>query len=98
MLGRWHVLALLFTLRTSMAFQFQTVGALGPLVQTEFGVGLFDLGLLIGLYQSAGIFISLPSGALGRRFGDKACMLSGLVLMTFGGLAMGVLPGWPAQI
>jgi MFS family permease len=96
--GRWHVLALLFTLRTTMAFQFQAVGALGPLVRTEFGVELIDLGLLIGLYQSAGIVISLPSGALGRRFGDKACVLAGLVLMTLGGLTMGLLPGWSAQI
>ncbi len=95
---RWHVLALLFTLRTTMAFQFQAVGTLGPLVRTEFGVGLLDLGILIGLYQSAGIVISLPGGALGRRFGDKTCVFAGLVLMTLGGLTMALLPGWSAQI
>ena len=45
---RWRVLALLFAVRTTMAFQFQSVGALGPLVRADFGVGLADLGLLIG--------------------------------------------------
>ena len=96
--GRWRVLALLFAVRTTMAFQFQTVDALGPLVRAEFGIGLADLGLLIGLYLSPGIVLALPSGALGRRFGDKACVLTGLVLMTLGGLAMGLLPSWPTQI
>ena len=96
--GRWRVLTLLFAVRTTMAFQFQTVGALGPLVRAEFGIGLADLGMLIGLYLSPGIILALPSGALGRRFGDKACVLTGFVLMTLGGLTMGLLPSWPAQI
>jgi hypothetical protein len=38
-----------------MALQFQTVGALGPLARADFGVGLADLGLLIGLQGRVGI-------------------------------------------
>src|SRR5271168_230341 len=81
-----------------MAFQFQTVGALGPLVRADFGVGLADLGLLIGLYLSPGIVLALPSGTLGRRLGDKPCVLGGLLLMVVGGLVMALGVGWPAQL
>jgi MFS family permease len=95
---RWRVLALLFAVRTTMAFQFQSVGALGPLVRADFGVGLADLGLLIGLYLSPGIVLALPSGKLGRRFGDKPCVLVGLALMVVGGLVMAFVAGWPAQL
>jgi MFS family permease len=95
---RWRVLALLFAVRTMMAFQFQSVGALGPLVRADFGVGLADLGLLIGLYLSPGIVLALPSGKLGRRFGDKPCVLVGLALMVAGGLVMAFAAGWPAQL
>jgi MFS family permease len=95
---RWRVLVLLFAVRTTMAFQFQTVGALGPLVRADFGVGLADLGLLIGLYLSPGIVLALPSGTLGRRFGDKPCVLGGLLLMVVGGLVMAFGVGWPAQL
>ena len=58
---RWRILALLFAVRTTMAFQFQAPAALGPLLRTEYGVGLGDLGLLIGLYLSPGIVLALPA-------------------------------------
>lgn len=96
--GRWGVLALLFTVRLSMAFQFQTIGALSPLVMSEFGVSLADIGLLIGLYLSPGILFAFPGGALGRRFGDKRVVLVGLVLMICGGAVMTVSFSWDLQI
>ena len=48
--GRWRVLALLFAVRTTMGFQFQVVAALAPLMRSELGINLADIGLLIGLY------------------------------------------------
>jgi predicted MFS family arabinose efflux permease len=68
---RWRVLVLLFAIRTTMAFQFQTVGALGPLVRADFGVGLADLGLLIGLYLSPGIVLALPSPHFSNHFSPR---------------------------
>lgn len=96
--SRWGVLALLFTVRLSMAFQFQAIGALSPLIMSEFGVSLADIGLLIGLYLSPGIIIAFPGGALGRRFGDKRVVLVGLVLMICGGAIMAVSSSWDLQI
>ena len=98
MTGRWSVLALLFGVRATMGFQYQSVAAIAPLVTRDFGVDLADVGLLIGLYLAPGVAIALPGGALGGRFTDKRVALAGLALMIAGGLVMVLLPGWSAQV
>lgn len=95
---RWRVLALLFLVRTTMAFQFQAVGALSPAFQQDFGVGIADIGVLIGLYFAPGVFLAVPGGALGRRFGAKRIVLAGLALMTAGGILVAVSDAWAGQI
>lgn len=96
--GRWHMLALLFVVRAAMAFQFQSVAAVAPLLGRDLGVQLADIGLLIGLYLMPGIVLALPGGAIGQRFGDKRTVLLGLALMIAGGIVMAALPSWEAQI
>ena len=98
MRNRWGILAVLFTVRLSMAFQFQSVAAVAPLLGREFGVGLADIGLLIGLYFTPGIALALPGGAIGQRFGDKATVLGALALMLIGSLAMALSNSWSLQI
>lgn len=98
MTNRWHILALLFGVRVAMAFQFQAVAALSPLMMRDFDAGIADIGLLIGLYLSPGIVLALPGGAIGKRFGDKPMVSVGLVLMVAGGLLTALSPGWDAQI
>jgi MFS family permease len=83
---RWRILALLFIVRTAMAFQFQAVGALSPLFVESLGITLADIGLLVGLYLAPGIVFALPGGALGARFGDRRLVLVGLALMVAGGI------------
>ncbi len=95
---RWRVLALLFFVRMTMAFQFQMVGALSPMFQETFAVGIADIGVLIGLYFTPGVFLAAPGGALGRRFGDKQVVLAGLALMTAGGVLMAVSEVWTGQL
>src|SRR6266404_435184 len=51
-----------------MAFQFQSVAAVAPLLGSEFGVSLADIGILIGLYFTPGLALALPGGAIGREF------------------------------
>jgi MFS family permease len=92
--NRWQVLALLFGVRVAMAFQFQAVAALSPLIMSEFKVGIADIGLLIGLYLSPGILLAIPGGAIGRRFGEKSVVLAGLLLMTAGGLVTATSGSW----
>ena len=95
---RWRVLALLFLVRTTMAFQFQAAGALSPAYQDAFAVGIADIGLLIGLYMSPGLFLAAPGGALGRRFGDKRVVLAGLAMMAVGGTVMAASDLWAGRL
>jgi MFS family permease len=95
---RWMILAVLFVVRLTMAFQFQSVAAVAPLLGHDFGVGLGDIGILIGLYFTPGVALALPGGAIGQRFGDKTTVLGALLLMLIGGLAMALSNSWSVQI
>lgn len=98
MTNRWQILALLFSIRVAMAFQFQAVAALSPFIMETYQVGIADIGLLIGLYFSPGIFLALPGGAIGKRFGEKRVVLAGLLLMSIGGLLVATGSTWEMQI
>jgi MFS family permease len=69
--NRWGILAVLFIVRLTVAFQFQSVAAVAPLLGAKFDASLADIGLLIGLYFTPGVALSLPGGAVGKRIGDK---------------------------
>jgi len=81
-----------------MAVQFQSVAAVAPLLSADFGVGLADIGILVGLYFVPGVLLALPGGAIGQRFGDKKTVLLGLVLMIAGSLIMASSSSWSGQI
>lgn len=98
MMQRWNVLIILFTVRLSMAFQFQSAASMSPAIMKAYGVGLGDIGLLISLYLAPGIAFALPGGEIGRRFGDKRVVLFGFALMIAGGLLMAFAPTWHWQI
>src|SRR6266571_7713373 len=81
-----------------MGFQFQSVAAVAPLLGRDFGVGLADIGILIGLYFTPGVALALPGAAIGQRFGDKRTVLAALMLMLIGCLAMALSDSWTVQI
>jgi MFS family permease len=94
----WTILAVLFAVRATMAFQFQSIAAVAPLLSSEFGVGLADIGVLIGLYFAPGVVLALPGGAIGQRFGDKTTVLGARLLMFAGSLVMAFVSSWSLQI
>jgi MFS family permease len=96
--NRWGILAVLFTVRLTMAFQFQSVAAVAPLLRTQFGVGLGEIGFLIGLYFTPGIVLALPGGAIGQRLGDKRTTLLALLLMLIGSAVMALGESWGWQV
>ncbi|MCK1603592.1 MULTISPECIES: MFS transporter [unclassified Bradyrhizobium] len=98
MRNRWGILAILFVVRLTIAFQFQSVAAVAPLLQQSFGVGLADIGILIGLYFTPGIVLALPGGAIGRTLGDKPTTILALLLMTAGSLVMATTDVWGWQM
>lgn len=95
--NRWQVLALLFTVRLSMAFQFQSVASVSPLLVSQFGLDLGAIGTLIGLYMAPGLVFAVPGGRLAGRYGDKQIVMFGLALMIVGGLAMALGSAWQWQ-
>jgi MFS family permease len=96
--NRWGILAILFVVRLTIAFQFQSVAAVAPLLQQSFGVGLADIGILIGLYFTPGIVLALPGGTIGRTLGDKPTTIVALLLMTAGSLVMATTDVWGWQM
>ncbi|PWJ16218.1 CynX/NimT family MFS transporter [Jannaschia seohaensis] len=92
-MNRWAILGVLFVARMAMAFQFQSVAALSPLMLEVYGLTLVDIGLLIGLYLAPGIVVAIPGGVLAARIGDKRIVGWSLVLMLAGGALLAWAPG-----
>ncbi len=92
--NRWIILGILFFARLAMAFQFQSIAALSPLIMDTFDVGLSDIGFLIGLYFAPGLVFALPGGAVAARFGDKRMVAIGLLLMLVGGVIIAATENW----
>ena len=80
------MLIVLFVARTSFGYQFQSLASSAALIEAELHIGYAVIGTLIGLYNIPGAFLSLPGGVFGARFGDRAVLTTGLVLMIGGGL------------
>jgi MFS family permease len=100
-LNRWAELLLLGVARISMGVQFQTVGALGPLLVGPLVSDYAGLGSLIGAYSLAGVVLALPAGWLLSRYGETRILLVGLLLMTLGGGLLAAVPeasGWGIRV
>lgn len=82
---RWFILGVLFLARTAMGFQFQSVVGVSSFLRADLGIGLGELGVLLGAYMLPGILVALPGGKLGERFGKKQVAIAGLLLMATGG-------------
>lgn len=96
--NRWLILAVLFLARTSMGFQFQSVASVSPFLIDELAIDYAMLGTLIGLYKLPGIVFALPGGMLGKRFGDKQVVLAGLIMMTLGGVLVGMAEDYATAV
>jgi predicted MFS family arabinose efflux permease len=86
---RWIALAVLTCARVTMGLQFQSVGAVSPLLMERLAIGNAELGILIGLFSLPGVVLALPGGLLGRVVGDRRLVLIGLLLMTLGSALIG---------
>ncbi len=98
MANRWSILAVLFFGRMAMAFQFQAVAALAPLIEDSYGASLADIGLLIGLYFAPGIAFAIPGSALATRLGERRVVVAAMILMLLGGALMWTGTGWAALV
>ncbi len=94
LINRWFILGVLFVARFALGFQFQSAGSVTPFMVEDFGVDYTGIGTLVGLYMIPGLFLAVPSGFIGRRFGDKRIVLVGLALMVMGGVIAGAADGY----
>jgi MFS family permease len=85
MRSRWFILAVLFVARFALGYQFQSAGSAAPFLVRDLGIDYAQVGILVGVFILPGIVISLPSGFLGRQFGDKTVVVYGMALMVAGG-------------
>ncbi|MFO1134675.1 MAG: MFS transporter [Rhodoblastus sp.] len=96
--NRWIILIALFAARASVGFQYQLVASAAPHLRRALGVDIDQIGVLIGAYFITGLFLALPAGVIGARFGARATVLAGLALMTAGGLAAAFSEAWPLHL
>ena len=94
MRNRWTILAVLFLARTAMGFQFQSIGALSPLIGESYALSLANIGFLIGLYLAPGVVVAIPGGAIAGRFGDKRIVGLSMGLMFLGSVLIAWAPTW----
>lgn len=87
---RWVVLAILVFARIGVGFQFIAVAALMPFIKTALALNYAEVGLLLGIFMVSGIFLSLPSGMIASRLGDRRGLWIGIVSLV----ASSVLVAW----
>ena len=61
---RWSILALLFTTRVALGFQFQTMGSVAEPVASDLHLNYAEVGMLIGLFLMPGMVLAMPAGLL----------------------------------
>jgi predicted MFS family arabinose efflux permease len=86
--NRWFILGVLVAARVAMGYQYQTIASAAPPLRDALGIGFTEIGTLIGLYHISGVVLSLPSGLIVARVGDKRLCAIGLALMAVGGLVV----------
>jgi MFS family permease len=96
--NRWFLLGVLVTIRTAFGFQFQSVASVSSLMIEDLSINYAEVGTLIGFYMLPGVVIALPSGLLGKRFGDRRVAGYGLVLMVVGAVVMGLGGSYPLAL
>ena len=79
------MLALCFTARVGLGFQFQTMGSVADPLAATFHLSYAEIGTLIGLYLMPGMIVSIPAGLAGRWASDRVLISGGLALMALGG-------------
>jgi len=92
--NRWVVLGVLFLARTALGYTYQSVASVSPLLVADLAIGFAEIGALIGFFGLPGMFVALPGGLLGKRFGDVRVAVGGLLLMACGGFLMAAADGY----
>ncbi len=87
--SRWVILAIVFLARCCIGFQFIAVAAQMPQLRADLHFDYSQIGILLGVFMIAGAVLSLPSGMIANRLGDRRTIQIGLVALVAGGIILG---------
>ena len=82
---RWIVLAVLFSSRTGLGLQFQTLSSVSDQLIGSFGFTHTEIGNLIGVFMLPGLLLAIPCGLAGRYITDRLLVTVGLLALALGG-------------
>ncbi len=92
--GRHSAVGTLFLARTVYAFNWYNIGALATLLESGFGIGSAEFGIVLGMFLlGAGIF-QVPAGMAAMRWGNRTTSIAALVVMGGFALASAASPNW----
>jgi len=92
--GRLGAVGILFLARTVYAFNWYNIGALATLLESGFGIGAAEFGIVLGMFLlGAGIF-QVPAGLAAMRWGNRVTSIAALVVMGGFTLASAAAPNW----
>ena len=80
--SRWMILAIVFLARRCIGFQFIAVAAQMPQLRADLHFDYSQIGILLGVFMIAGAVLSLPSGMIANRLGDRRTIQIGLVALV----------------
>ncbi len=83
------ILAIVFLARTCIGFQFIAVAAQMPQLRADLHFDYSQIGILLGVFMIAGAVLSLPSGMIANRLGDRRTIQIGLAALVAGGIILG---------
>jgi predicted MFS family arabinose efflux permease len=86
--SRWTVLTIAFLARVGIGFQFIAVAALMPQMQADLLLSLSEIGVLLGIFMVAGVFLSLPGAMIANRLGDRFTLQLGLSALALAAVVL----------
>jgi MFS family permease len=94
LLGGWTSAVALILGMFVEAVGYGMVAPTLPFMARQVGAAEGRIGLLVGLYAAVGLFVAVPLGLLAQRFGRRALILLGLVLLTASSIAFVFAPSY----
>jgi len=92
--SRGVALGALFLARTVYAFNWYDIGAVLPLVRSDWGSGATELALVLAAFLLGAAIFQLPAGLAAMRWGNRATSIAALVVMAVFTLASAASPNW----
>lgn len=82
----WAVLAMLYLAAASAPLNMFKVAALAPMLIEELAIPITDIGILMSVFNIAGLILALPAGFLVQRMGVKPAILLAVGVTAIGSI------------